>query len=273
MRLGRLGWMLLLGPVLASAQPPQRIVSLYPHATEMVAALDVDRLVAVDSASNYPEQVRKLPRLTAYPEPSLETLLALRPDLVITWSPAQQARLASRLGRYGIQVMAIAPEKPEDVAREIRKLGQLLERSKQADELADRFSRRLVALQQHYSGREPVRVFLQVSARPLLSVSDRSFLGQAIRVCNGRNIFAAQKSAVSPVSLEAVLAARPEAIFSTTNLAALHVWRRYATLPAVARQQLYVLDDDRLLRPGPRLVDGLEMLCRRIDQARAAKMP
>jgi ABC-type Fe3+-hydroxamate transport system substrate-binding protein len=239
----------------------------------MVAALDVERLVAVDSASNYPDQVTKLPRLAAYPEPSLETLLALRPDLVMTWSHSQQARLASRLERYGIRVIVIAPERLEDVAGEIRKLGHVLGRSKQANELAEHFLQRLAALRQHYSGREPVRVFLQVSSRPLLSVSDRSFLGQAIRVCNGRNIFSEQKTAVSPVSLEAVLAAKPEVIFSTTTSASLQPWSRYAMLPAVARQQLYVLDDDKLLRPGPRLVEGLEMLCRRIDQARAAKMP
>lgn len=273
MKLSRLWWLLLLVLAQADAAPPKRIVSLYPHATEIVAALDANRLIAIDGASNFPPQVQHLSRIQAYPEPSIEALLALRPDLVITWTRQHQAKLAKRLFRYGINVVAIEPEKPADVSVEIRKLGLLLGLEKQADWVAADYERRLRALQQHYAAKKRVKVFLQISEKPLMTVSERSFLGKAIDDCGADNAFATQPAVVPLVSLEAVLVYGPEIIIGTSGQTSLAHWHRYKWLPAVRDDQLYAVTRDELMRPGPRLPEGMEMLCRLIDQARMAKMP
>ena len=263
-----LGAVLLLAVSLAWADVPKRIISLYPHTTEMIAALDASRLIAVDRASNFPPQILHLPRIPAYPEPSVEALLALRPDLVVTWSRQQQARLAARLSRYGIQVMAIEPEGPEAVAVEIRKLGVLLGLVKEAERLAADYELRLARLKKRYSSGQRPRIFLQVSEKPLMTVSSRSFLGKVVSDCGADNVFAIQAAAVPLVSQEAVLLYQPEIIVSTSGHESLGGWRKYAWLPAVRNGQLYVISNDELMRPGPRLPDGMEKLCRLIDQAR-----
>ncbi|SFN49180.1 iron complex transport system substrate-binding protein [Formivibrio citricus] len=273
MKPGWLGCLLLLVPALACADYPRRIVSLYPHATELVAVLDASRLVAVDGASNFPPQVRHLPRVSAYPEPSTEALLALRPDLVITWTSRQQARLAARLNRYGIKVLAIEPQTPAGVADEIRKLGKLLGVDEGAQALASGYEQRLAGLKQRYQFAERIRVFVEVSEKPLMTVSGRSFLGKMVEDCGGENIFASQPAAAPLVSLEAVLVHRPEIIVTTSGQASLAQWQRYRQLPAVQNGQLHLLGNDELMRPGPRLPEGMEMLCRLIDRARSAKMP
>lgn len=263
----------LLMSVQTEAETYKRIVTLFPHATEMVAALDSTRLIAIDGASNFPPQVQNLPRVRAYPEPSVEALLALRPDLVITWTRQQQTKLAARLSRYGIKVIAIEPQNPGDVSVEIRKLGYLLGLERQAEALAVNYDQRLVNLQKRYYSAKRVKVFFQVSENPLMTVSNRSFLGLVIEQCAGDNAFAQQPAAVPLVSLETVLAYRPEMIISTSNQQSLAQWQRYKLLPAVHDGQLHVMDNDELMRPGPRLPEGMDRLCRLIDQARAAKMP
>lgn len=258
---------------LAYAAPPQRIVALTPHITELVAALAPERLVAVDTASDYPASIKALPHIRSYPTPNIESILAFKPDLVLAWDNRDESRVLAQLVQRGVNVLSVHPQSPLDVATELRRLGKLLQQEAKAEGLAQEQERRYTALLQTYAKRRPVKVFLQISETPLLSISGRSFLGRAIRDCNGVNAFDAQLAAAPQVSREAVLGDAPEMLISTESLASLNSWRSYPQLPAVKHNRLYVLNSDALLRPGPRLIEGMEALCRLIDQARNVKMP
>ncbi|WP_432723119.1 cobalamin-binding protein [Jeongeupia wiesaeckerbachi] len=253
------------------SQPAKRVVTLAPSATELVAELAPTLLVGVDSASDYPDVVRTLPRVGRYDGANVEAVLALRPDLVVAWSGDAMARSLAQLRAQGIAVFISKPANPDDVADNLRRLGILLGREKPAAERAVLLERRYAALKAEHMSRQRLKVMLEISARPLMTVSDRDFLGRAIGDCGAINVFGDAVAPYPIVSVEAVLAKAPALIISTSASPDWQRWLRYPGLPAVAQHRLQVLDDDRLLRPGPRLVDGVAALCQVIDAARPAR--
>ncbi|MCD0504304.1 cobalamin-binding protein, partial [Bordetella petrii] len=131
---------------------------------------------------------------------------------------------------------------------------------------------RLAALSARYAGRAPVRVFIQAGLQPIYTLNGASIVSDAVRLCGGVNVFADAPVLAPQVSLESVLAARPDAVVAgafgpTDGAANLRAWRAHG-LPAALHGQVYGLDADSLYRPGPRLVDATEQLCAAIDKAR-----
>ncbi|SMC21151.1 vitamin B12 transport system substrate-binding protein [Andreprevotia lacus DSM 23236] len=257
-----------LGNTVQLAQPAQRVVALTPHATELVAALALQRLVGIDAASNYPPAVAGLPKIGRFDTVNVEAIVALKPDLVIAWEGTAMQRSLQPLARLGIPVFYSKPQTPADVADNLLRLGKLLGADDAARAQAGKLQADYAALKARYRGAAPVRVFMQVNAQPLLTISDLTFLGQAIKDCGGVNAYAAAGVTVPQASAEAVLAFAPQLLVATGKVDGLAGWRRHAALPAVQKGQLYGIADDRLVRPGPRLVQGVQLLCDRIDAAR-----
>ena len=115
-----------------------------------------------------------------------------------------------------------------------------------------------------------MRVFYQIWREPLMTLNGSSMVSAAIRLCGGSNIFAQLPQLAPVVGTEAVLEANPEVIVTggDDELAALAGWRRFASLLAVKRNNLFVINADWLARSGPRLLEGTELLCRQLDSAR-----
>jgi iron complex transport system substrate-binding protein len=117
-----------------------------------------------------------------------------------------------------------------------------------------------------------VRLFYQVWDRPLYTLNGQHIVSDAIRLCGGINIFANMKVTAPSVGIEAVLQEDPEAIIGTVEKSpsdgGVNMWRRYPTLTAVRRGNLFVLDGNLLNRAGPRMVDGAAALCEKLEQAR-----
>jgi iron complex transport system substrate-binding protein len=118
-------------------------------------------------------------------------------------------------------------------------------------------------------------VFYEIWNEPLYTIGGRHLISEAIRACGGENVFASLTLPAPGVSVEAVLAAQPEAIIvgadGGVRPAWLDEWKRWTTLPAVARGNLYTVDANLLHRPGPRFLDGVEGLCAALDEARAKR--
>lgn len=245
-----------------------RIVTLAPHATELVYAAGAgDRLVATVNYSDYPPAARALPRVGGLSGVSLEAVWRYRPDLVVTWPDGAAARDIDRLRRQGIAVFVSHPLRLGDVAREIEALGHLSGQDAVAGRAAAAYRARLADLERRYAGRAPLRVFFQVSPAPLFTVSDASFLGTLIHLCGGRNVFGALPMPAPQVGIEAVLEAAPQVMLAT-DAASLAIWDRYPRIPAVEHGTRFVLPADATSRPGPRLVEGAEAVCRALDSAR-----
>jgi iron complex transport system substrate-binding protein len=254
-------------------QAARRIISLAPHITEnLFAAGAGDRVVGAVDYSDYPQAASRIARIGSYTNLDLETILALKPDLVIGWQSGNSPTDLEQLKRLGVPVFLSEPDRIEDVAGNLEQFGELAGTSSLARPAAAAYRAHLDDLRRRYSDRPPVRTFYQIWADPPITVGGRQIIGSAISLCGGVNIFSDLALMAPVVSVEAVLAADPEVIVASgadaTRPAWLDNWRRWPQLTAAARDNLFFIPPDLIQRHTPRLLDGAEQLCRDLETAR-----
>lgn len=259
-------------------RPAERVVTLAPHLTELVyAAGGGGRLVGTVTSSDYPPAARRLPRVGDGLNISLERLLSLKPDLVLAWQPSAATRaLAPALDALHIPLEYMAPRGLDDIARDVARLGGLLGTAPQADAAAAALARRIAALRARYGGRQVISVFIEIGIDPLYTIGRDALLNDVLRSCSGVNIYARSSLAAPQVDAESVLLARPDAIVTAAAANGRRRQERQAywsalRLPAARAGHVYAIDPDALFRPGPRLVQATEDLCRDLDQVRGGR--
>ena len=256
----------------AQAAPPQRLISLAPGLTELVCAAGAcDRLAGVSAYSDYPPQVRALPQVADAVTVNLETVLGLKPDLVLAWDGGTSPETIARLRGLHLRVESIAVRKLDDVAVALEQLGALLGTETQAQAAVAAYRARLAALRARWRGAAPIRAVYQVETSPAYSVNRDSPISEAISLCGGVNVFADLSQLAAPIGAEAMLAARPEVVLygGEENAEAMRdYWARLPAAPAQRLGNLYPVDADLLGREGPRLVDGVEQVCEALDRGR-----
>jgi len=251
------------GQTLELARPPQRIISLTPHLTELLFAVGAGaQLVGVDSASDYPKAAQALPRVGDYSRINFERILALKPDLVIVWVGGNRAADIHGLNKMGLPVLHTQATRLDDVARLLRLIGRVSGHAGAGEAAARDYSARLDGLRVRDTQKPPVSVFYQVWDRPLMTVGSTHWISDALALCGARNVFADLRGLSPVVSREAVLSRAPELIVSGSDAPDMRrQWQRFASLPAVKNQAFVRVDADLLHRPTPRLVEGVAELC------------
>jgi iron complex transport system substrate-binding protein len=233
-----------------------------------------ERLVGVVEFSDFPPAVRELPRVGNAFRVDYEAVAALKPDVIIGWGSGNPPESLQRLRDLGFRVVVLEPAELGDIGTQIAEIGALAGSRAVASESATRFRTRLESLRAASRGATPVNVFLQLSARPYFTVTDRHFIGQGLRLCGGRNIFGDLPGLTAIVSLEAIIEAEPQAIIASDMGGnaddPLDAWRKWRDLAAVKNERLYLLDADLLSRPSERILDGVERMCGLLSQARQA---
>ena len=261
------------GRTVVLARPAKRIVSLAPHATELLFAAGAgDRVVGVSARSDYPPAARALPRVGGYDALNLEAIVGLRPDLVVAWRAGNAESQLHRLRALGLTVYLSEPRTLTQIAIDIERLGRLAGTTAVAKRSADDFRRHVGRLRSRYAGRSPVRVFYEVWNRPLMTINGAHLISRVIGLCGGRNVFAELPVLAGQVSVEAVLAANPDAIVASGTAATrppwLDDWQRWGDLTAVRAHNLFFVPPDIIQRNTPRILDGAERLCKQLDTAR-----
>jgi iron complex transport system substrate-binding protein len=247
------------------AQPAQRIVSLAPHATELLFAAGAGgALVGAVAHSDWPPAARKLPRVGDAAALDLERIAALRPDLVVAWpysSPAQLDVLRAR----GAAVFMSDPASIGAIADNIDKLGTLAGTRAIAETAARDFRARHAKLARDGAGGKRLRVFYEVWNEPRYTIGGRHLVSEAIALCGGLNVFAKLTIPAPSVTVEAVIAAAPDVIVGGDDYGKrppwLDDWKRWPQVPAVRDGNLFGAAGDLLHRPGPRFLEGVEKLC------------
>ena len=257
------------------SKSPMRIVTLAPHATELVfAAGGGDRLVAVTAHSDYPEAAKRLPVLGGYSDVSLEGIYRFKPDLVVAWPSANPPRLLKQLANLGIPVYQSQPENLAGIVADLKALGQLVN-SKEGSRQASVLEQKWQQLSQRYSQRRPVPTFIEVWSNPLMTLNGRHMVSEVLRVCGARNIFDDAVVLVPRISREDVIARQPELIVEgdehsrAETGALLKEWQAFTTVPAVRHKSVYTLEGSLLLRPSPRVVEGAREFCEKAELARS----
>ena len=264
-----------LGHSITLAKPARRAITAAPHATELAYAAGAGKFLAgTAQGSDYPSEARTLPSIGTALRPNLEIAAALQPDLLIAWQPVVPDSLASLMQRQQVPVFYSDPRTLAAIPDAVETMGHLFGTETQAATAAHALRARLDALSSHYSQRSPVRVFIQAGLQPIYTLNDHSIVSDAVRICGGVNVFGSAAALAPQISLESVLAAQPQAVVAGASDAAeeqrtLQTWLQRG-LPAAQRDHVYSFNQDALYRPGPRLIDVAEQLCKDLDQVRTA---
>lgn len=256
-----------------NSTPARRIVSLAPHITELVFAAGAgDRLVGNVEHGDYPAAAKNVRKVGGYSRLDLEAIVALKPDVVLGWESGNPPAAIAQLRSMGLTVVLSQPNKIEDVAVELERIGKLAGTEIQANQAAATFRQRYKKLAERYTQRPTVNVFYQVWKQPLTTINGQQIISDAIRLCGGRNVFADLPILAPTVTTEAVIAANPEVIVASgmgqSRPDWLDDWKRWNTLTAVIRDNLYFVTPELIQRHTPRLLDGAEILCMHLESAR-----
>jgi iron complex transport system substrate-binding protein len=244
-----------------------RFISLAPNLTEIVYAIGAgDGLVGRTTYCNYPPEARKVEVVGDTLKPSIERIIALRPQVVFVSTASQLEAFTSELDAHNIAVYVTDSHDLEGVFRSIERVADLLGKRSQADELLKQLRARVSTVEEKVKSRPPVRVFYQVSDEPLYTIGRDAFITDLIRRAGGISVTADLPGAWPRYSAESALAARPEAIVLPTGGSMGDANSTVASAlqrsPAVGDGRVYKINDDHLSRPGPRSVEGLEELAR-----------
>jgi len=261
-----------LGRRITLAKPAQRIVALAPHIVEMVYAVGAgDKLVGAVSYSDYPEAAKALPQVGTYKDFSVESILRLKPDVVLAWSSGNGAAKPEQLASLGLPVYYSEPESLEGIGLALEKIGRL-SGAPNAQAVRQSFDDTLLTLRQQYSAQTPVSVFYQVWNQPLQTLNGEHVISDVMALCGGHNIFSGAAALAPQVSVESVLRANPQVIIASgmgeSRPEWLDEWRAWPQLSAVAQQQLYFIPPDYIQRHTPRILLGAKLMCEQLQQAR-----
>jgi iron complex transport system substrate-binding protein len=244
-----------------------RIVSLAPNLTEIVYAVGAgDRLVGRTRYCDFPAEAKQVADVGDTITPSVERIIALKPQIVLVSTASQLEAFTRQLGEQGIAVYVTRPDSLADVFRSIQDLGDLLGRHERAQSLVSQLRTRADTIENSVSKSRPVRVFYQVSGEPLYTIGRDAYLTDLIKRAGGVSVTSDVPTAFPRFSDEAALAANPDAIIlpagGSMGDANSSVAPPLRNSPAALHNRVYQIDDDHLSRPGPRLVDGLEEMAR-----------
>jgi len=261
------------GVTITLDNPAQRIVSLAPHITEMLFAAGAGKqIVATVRFSDYPEASKAIPKIGSYKEISMESLLALDPDLVIAWSSGNGDELTRRLKNLGLTVYLDEPRELADIAQSLRRFGILTGKEAQANQAAANFSSELQALRNNFTNNNTVSVFYQVWDEPLTTLNGDHLISDVIRLCGGVNAFEDALPLAPIVSIDSVLSANPDVIvvsgMGEERPEWLDHWKNWPALSAAENDQLYFIPPDFLQRSSPRIVIGAGQMCEFLEKAR-----
>lgn len=247
-----------------------RIVSLAPNITEILFALGLgDKVVAVSAGSNYPSGATNIKKVGSFWGPNIEEIIASKPDLVITLWFEQQRAIADSLNRLGYQVLTLRIEKIEELLEAIRKIGTATDCKQQADKLVENIENELNDIKLQLSSANKVKVLWVVQTEPLRLAGRGTFVNELIEYAGGENAVGTTIQKYPQIGTEELLACGPEVIIQSAmgteriaeqQQAAETFWHRWANLPAVKNNRIYVVNPDTVLRLSPRLPQGIRLI-------------
>ncbi len=257
---------------MAIERPAQRIVTLAPSLAELAYAAGAGgRLVGVARFSHFPLAARGIPQVGDAVRVDFERIVALKPDLVLAWMSGNSAADIERLERLGYPVYVSEPGRLGDIPRQLRAIGTLAGTAADAEKAAAGFEREIDGLRKRHASARKVRVFYEIWPKPLMTVSGAHLISDVITLCGGENVFADVSQLTPTISLEAVIAARPEAILGGGSADGekefIAQWRATALQP-LRDLPAYYVHPDRIQQATPRIVEGLKAVCFALEQVR-----
>ena len=245
---------------------PQRIISIAPSTTEILFAIGLgDKVIGVDEYSDYPEEARDKQKIGSYLMPNIELIVSLNPDLILA-SDMTLKDSVTILEERGLTVVAFVPKNIPEIIQNIRLVGLVGNKTIEANNLADDLEKRINTITSKTSNSTLHRPMVYMEYYPYWTFGPGSFGNDLISMAGGTNIAATTSAAYVEITNEFVVANNPEIIvftassMSSTFIEDISSRTGWEDTDAIKYNQIYTIDDDIVVRPGPRIVDALEQL-------------
>ena len=262
------------GNTLQLSEPPRRIISLLPSLTETVCALGAcDRLVGVDRYSNHPASVNALPKLGGLDDTQIETIVALKPDVVIL---SASSRVQDRLASLGIKLMVLETRSHEDVRRVLGKIGELLgvvEPHKVWQQIDTAVNQAAASVPASVKGQT---IYYEIDSAPY-AAGESSFIGETLTRLGVKNIVGKELGPFPKLNPEFIVRADPQIIMvSQRSGASLPGRPGWAGIRALRNKQLCIFPKEEaevISRPGPRMGEAAGWMARCLRSLAPAAKP
>ena len=260
------------GRSLTFTRPPQRIVSISASNTEILYALGLeDRIVGVDQYSDYPEAARSKPQVGSFVQPDLEKIIALEPDLILVTN-IHLPTVLPELERRKLTAMVTNPKDIKGVPGSIEMVGRITAKQQEAQTLATSLRSRIDAVESRVKGATPVRTFYELSPQ-LHTAGPGTFVDDMIKLAGGASIAASATEQWPQLNQESLFLADPEVVLLADHEAGItpeQVMARpgWSTVAAVKANRVFTVDPNLTNRPAPRVVDGLEIVAKKLHPDR-----
>ena len=256
-----------LGEEVVLLKPARRVISLAPHITELIYSLGAEKqIVGTVKYSDYPPEASTLPRIGDAFSLNIESVLALKPDLIIAWHTGGNNRPIERLRSLGLPVYTNEAKSLAGIGEAIIDIATLLDKNERGFALQQEF---VTALENSRVVKKssPV-IFFQISDQELYTVSSEHLIGQAINHCGGKNLFSDISPNVSQVNQEMILANQPDVIVVTQRPGSKSTWVETWRGFTGTQYQVDTINPDLISRPSLRMLDGIKAICEIVNGAR-----
>lgn len=269
----------MLGRPVAIPDGPLRLVSLAPSVTETVYALGRGEwLVGVTAICDYPAPVRTLPNVGGIAAPNLEQIVQLRPDVVFATAEGNSRDLLDQLERLGLATFALRPDSYEGVVASLLAVGRALRAERAAQGVVEGIERDVRRVREQVAGLPRSRVLYLIWTDPLIAAGAGTYLHDLLELAGGRNIAWERTGSYPRLNWEQVVARGPEVILladhredserdATGSGTMPPAWKTWQAVPAIRAGRVLAVPSNTILRPGPRIGEGLARLARAIHPA------
>jgi iron complex transport system substrate-binding protein len=248
---------------------PERIVSLAPSHTEILFSLGLgDKIVGVSSFCDYPEEAKTKEDIGSFQEINLERIIELEPDLVIQYGPGDEES-NGRLKEAGINILCYEPETIDEVIELINTIGEVTDTSSEARKITKDMTDKKNSIVEKVKGAKKVKVFYEIWDDPLMVAGPGSFMDELMTLAGGDNIAKDAKGEYPQFDVEQLIERDPEVYLSAADIEektieSIKSRPGYENISAVKNDRIYLLEPNIVSRPGPRIVEGLEIVAKAI---------
>jgi iron complex transport system substrate-binding protein len=248
---------------------PEKIVSLAPSHTEILFSLGLgDRIVGVTSFCDYPEEAKTKEDMGSFKDINLEKIIELEPDLVIQYGQGEEES-NSRLKEAGITILSYEPENIEQVIELINTLGKVTDTASEAEKVTKDMIDRRDSIVKKVQGAEKVKVFYEIWHDPLMAAGPGSFMDELMTLAGGDNIAKDAEGEYPQFDIEQLIERDPEVYMSSNDMEektieSIKSRPGYENISAIKNDRVYLLEPNIVSRPGPRIIDALEIVAKSI---------
>jgi len=262
------------GNKISFEKPVVRVISLAPHATELLYAAGADKqVIATVEYSDFPEQAKKIKRIGSYEKIDYEKILELQPQVIVYWKSGNPPSMIDGVKNLNLKVFNNEPTEFEDIPSSIRMLGRLLGTEEYAEQQALNFISQFKALKLKYQkpGLKKVKVFYQVWNKPLMTINHKHLVNDVIEFCGGINVFKDLSNIAPVVDIESVMAKNPDVVIAGMTEGRrewLTDWERWKSINAVKNNHVFAINAELIVRQTPRILAGAKEMCEILQSVR-----